>query len=295
MKEHALTGRKPRWLRKKLPEAGSIRRMESLLRRGGLDTVCQSAQCPNRWECFAAGQATFLILGNQCTRRCVFCGIPKGNPGSVDRDLPERVAAAVAALELEYLVITSVTRDDLPDRGTGEFVRTIRAIRERCPGTGVEVLIPDFGGDPSLVERVVAAAPEVLGHNVETVERLFPVVRPGFRYHRSLEVLSIAKSLGQRLIKSGLMLGLGETDREIRQTLEDLRNVNCDIVTLGQYLNPCPDGYPVRNYVHPEQFDAYRQYAIMMGFKVVNSGPFVRSSSGAMHAEQEASLMASGT
>jgi lipoic acid synthetase len=203
--------------------------------------------------------------------------------------MADRVAAAVDALGLEYLVITSVTRDDLPDQGVSEFVRTVEAIRSRCPGVGVEVLIPDFGAERSLISRVVGAKPEVLGHNLETVERLFPAVRPGFRYRRSLEVLSIAKSLGQRLTKSGLMLGLGETHSEVQQALMDLKRASCDIVTLGQYLNPSPGGYPVREYIPPERFRAYREEALALGFKAVNSGPFVRSSSGARQAEIQAS------
>ncbi len=288
MRAHALAGKKPSWLRKHLPEAGSTQRMERLLRRGRLDTVCESARCPNRWECFADGQATFLILGNCCTRGCAFCGIPKGNPGLVDTDLPERVASAARDLDLRYLVVTSVTRDDLPDQGAGEFVRTAEAIRSQCSDVGLEMLIPDFGGDPSLIERVVRAGPVVLGHNLETVERIFPAVRPGFRYRRSLEVLSIAKSVGQRLTKSGLMLGLGETEREVRGALEDLRSVDCDIVTLGQYLNPLAGGYPVRAYIRPERFDKIGVHARALGFKVVYSGPFVRSSSGARQAAVQA-------
>lgn len=292
MTTHALAGRKPRWLRKNLPEAGQTQRVERLLRRERLDTVCEAARCPNRWECFAEGQATFLILGNRCTRRCVFCGVPKGHPGSVDRGLPDRVASAVEVLGLEYLVVTSVTRDDLADHGSGEFVRTIEAIRRRSPGVGVEVLIPDFGGERALIERVVSAGPEVLGHNLETVESLFPAVRPGFGYRLSLEVLSIAKSLGQRTTKSGLMLGLGETEPEVHRALEDLAGAGCDIVTLGQYLNPSRGGYPVRTYVHGKQFDAYRAYALSLGFKVAVSGPFVRSSTGAKRAQREACAMA---
>lgn len=292
MEAHARAGRKPSWLNKNLPEAGLVRRMERLLRREHLDTVCEAAQCPNRWECFARGEATFLILGNRCTRGCVFCGIPSGDPGPVEPELPERVAAAVETLELEYLVITSVTRDDLADRGAGEFVRTIKAIRRRRPGVGVEVLIPDLGAERSLIGRLVRAEPVVLGHNLETVESLFPAVRPGFGYHRSLEVLSIAKSMGQRITKSGLMLGLGETEPEVRRALEDLVETGCDVVTLGQYLNPSRGGYAVRAYVRPEQFNAYREYASSLGFRVAFSGPFVRSSTEARRAMQLASVMA---
>ena len=279
METHAVPKRKPGWLRKKLPEAGKVRDMDRLLRREHLHTVCESAHCPNRWECFQEGQATFLILGDRCTRGCAFCGIPKGSPAAPEADLPERVASAVETLGLEFLVITSVTRDDLPDGGARHFAETIRAIREKTPETKVEVLIPDFQGSLRALKTVIDAHPDILNHNIETVPRLYPSVRPGAVFGRSLQLLMRVKDLDPSIpTKYGLMLGLGETSEEIHQTLLDLLHVGCSILTLGQYLQPSKNHLPVERFIPPEEFDRWRESALHLGFAEVASGPFVRSS-----------------
>ena len=271
--------KKPRWLIKKLPAGPGMMRTMGLLRDHCLHTVCQEALCPNQGECFSAGTATFMILGNRCTRRCRFCAVAKGDPIPLDPGEPERVAETVRAMGLRFAVITSVTRDDLPDGGAGHFVRTVRAIRKLCPGTGVEILTPDFNGDSRAVEAVAAARPDVLNHNLEIVPRLYPKVRPGADYRRSLEVLAAFKRLAPDVrTKSGLMLGLGETSDEVRAVLKDLRAVMCDGLTLGQYLSPSKKHLPVNRYVPPDEFEALRREALAMGFCGVASGPFVRSS-----------------
>ncbi|MCX8117152.1 MAG: lipoyl synthase [Desulfobacterota bacterium] len=270
---------KPPWLKKRLPPYPDLLKVKGLLERTALHTVCEEARCPNLGECFSQGTATFLILGEICTRDCGFCAIRHGIPSPPEEDEPERVAQAVAQMGLRYAVITSVTRDDLPDGGASFFARTIEAIRRKDPAIGVEVLIPDFRGDLSSLERVLGASPDVLNHNLETVPRLYPMVRPQADYGRSLCLLNRSKDLSpQILTKSGLMLGLGERPEEVRDVMRDLREAGCDLLTIGQYLQPRIDRLPVRRYLPPEEFERYRQMGMEMGFRAVASGPFVRSS-----------------
>jgi lipoyl synthase len=270
---------KPPWLRVRFPSGPQYERTRRLLRKGRLHTVCQEACCPNMFECFARRTATFLILGGHCTRACTFCAVKGGPPAPPDPDEPRRVARAAADMQLGYVVVTSVTRDDLPDGGAAHFAATIAALRKRIPGVRVEVLVPDFQGDREALAVVLAAKPDVLNHNVETVPRLYPEVRPQARYGRSLRLLRNAAEQAPRIpTKSGLMLGLGETDDEIRQVLADLRRARCRILTLGQYLQPTAAHHPVARFVPPEAFDAWRQAALAMGFAQVASAPFVRSS-----------------
>ncbi len=271
--------RKPRWLVKRLPQGPGMMRTSELLRAKRLHTVCQEALCPNQGECFSAGTATFLILGDRCTRGCRFCAVAKGDPLPPDPGEPMRVAQAIQAMELRFAVVTSVTRDDLPDGGADHFARTVQAIRDLCPGTGVEILVPDFNGDPRSIEIIAAASPDVLNHNLETVPRLYHQVRPGADYRRSLELLAVIKRLAPGIrTKSGLMLGLGEVPEEVRAVMKDLRGVSCDGLTLGQYLAPSRKHLPVDRYVPPEEFQVLRGVALEMGFEGVVSGPFVRSS-----------------
>jgi len=272
----------PVWLKKRLPAAAAAQDTAALLERLALHTVCESAHCPNLGECYAAGTATFMILGDVCTRRCSFCAVPKGVPAPPDPDEPRRLAQAAAALGLRHVVITSVTRDDLADGGAGHFAATVRAVHDLVPAATVEVLTPDFQGQLAALATVVEAGPEVFNHNVETVPRLYPVVRPRASYQRSLEVLRLAKQMDARLYtKSGLMVGLGETPEEVRQVMADLRAVGCDVLTVGQYLAPTDRHYPVREFIWPATFDLYAAWAREMGFKAVACGPFVRSSYGA--------------
>ena len=306
-------GRLPPWLKKRLGPPGASPDVHKLLDDLKLETVCSGAHCPNQAECFARGTATFLILGDRCTRACRFCAIPVGqvcnlpspvgqvcNPGGVcnlpspSPSEPDRVAEACARLALRHVVITSVARDDLPDGGAGHFAETIRAVRRRLPEAMVEVLIPDFQGDTAAVDTVIEAGANILNHNVETVPRLYPQVRPQADYRRSLDVLAHAKRRcasgagrlqtppGRLYTKSGLMVGLGETDDEVRQVLRDLRAAGCDIVTIGQYLAPSDEHLPVARFPTPDEFDAWEGEAKAMGFAAVAAGPFVRSS---YHAE----------
>ncbi len=270
---------RPHWLRAPAPAGENYRDLKNLIERLRLHTVCESAACPNVGECWNRRTATFMILGNVCTRRCGFCAVGKGAPLPVDYDEPRRVAEAVAAMGLRFAVITSVNRDDRQDGGAELFAMTIRAIRERIPGCGVEVLIPDFQGNREALRTVMEAAPDVLNHNTETVPRLYRQVRLGARYERSLELLDCAKTLSPASpTKSGLMLGLGETPAEILQTMRDLRAHRVDILTLGQYLRPSPRHLPVIRYVAPAEFDEFRQAGREMGFGHVEAGPLVRSS-----------------
>lgn len=247
--------------------------------RLGLHTVCEEAQCPNIGECWSHGTATFMLMGNVCTRRCNFCSVDKGKPGYLDMNEPEQVATVIAAMGLDYVVLTSVTRDDLPDQGADHIARTIEAIHRRVPACGLEMLIPDFRGDPDYVRRVVTTPLTVLAHNIETVPRLYKQVRPGAVYERSLRVLEMAKEFRPDILtKSGLMLGLGETHEELLAVFTDLRRHGCDILTLGQYLRPSPEQLPVVSYVTPEEFAELRDAALTLGFRHIESGPLVRSS-----------------
>ena len=258
--------------------------MKTLLNETGLHTVCEEARCPNLGECFSQGTATFLILGEVCTRNCGFCAVQHGNPAPPAEDEPNRIVRAVLEMGIRYAVITSVTRDDLSDGGASFFARTIEAIREQDQGIKIEVLVPDFRGDLSSLETILRASPDVLNHNVETIARLYPQVRPQADYKRSLGLLKKSKELYPHIhTKSGFMLGLGETQEEVLELLRDLRNTGCDFLTIGQYLQPRQDRLPVVRYVPPEEFDMYKRIGLEMGLKAVASGPFVRSS---FHASQ---------
>ena len=270
---------RPGWLRAPAPAGGNYSDLKGLIGRLRLHTVCESAACPNVGECWNHRTATFMILGNVCTRRCGFCAVQKGAPMPVDYDEPRRVAEAIETMGLKFAVITSVNRDDRKDGGAELFALTIRAIRERVPGCGVEVLIPDFQGSREALAVVLEAAPDVLNHNTETVPRLYRQVRLGARYERSLELLERAKQMSPATpVKSGLMLGLGETLDEVRQAMRDLRAHAVDILTLGQYLRPSPKHLPIVRYVTPDEFDALGAAGREMGFAHVESGPLVRSS-----------------
>jgi lipoic acid synthetase len=250
-----------------------------MLKEGRLHTVCQEARCPNLWECFSRHTATFLIMGSHCTRNCRFCAVDHGPSEPPDPGEPERVAEAVQSMGLGYVVITSVTRDDLPDGGAVFFVETIKEICKKVPNVPVEVLIPDFQGNDYALRTVLEARPNVLNHNIETVPRLYPSVRPDAVYRRSLELLKRVQKYDPAILtKSGLMLGLGESSEEIRTTLQDLLDANCSILTLGQYLQPTKEHLPVERFIHPDEFDDWRKTALEMGFSEVASGPFVRSS-----------------
>lgn len=269
----------PDWLKKKLTCHGNVVPTMDLINHLGLKTVCASAACPNQEECFARGTATFLILGDICTRKCRFCAVKKGITSHPDPLEPEKVAVAIDRLGISHAVVTSVTRDDLPDGGAAQFADTINAIRGRCPGAAVEVLAPDFRGMNRPVDLVASALPDVFGHNLETVPRLYCEIRPGAGYRRSLAVLERVKVKQPRIItKSGLMVGLGEAFTEVLQVFNDLRSVGCDIVTVGQYLQPDPQNVEVKEFVHPDTFEEYRRAALGMGFKNAMCGPFVRSS-----------------
>jgi lipoic acid synthetase len=271
--------RKPSWLKRRLPSGPIYGTVCQGLEAQGLHTVCQEAKCPNQWECFSHQTATFLILGSRCTRNCGFCAVGHGPIGPPDPEEPLRVARMAHDMALSYVVVTSVTRDDLPDGGAGLFAGTIQALREAIPDVRVEVLIPDLQGQPAAIAKVVAAGPDVLNHNLETVPRLYKRVRPEADYRRSLNLLERVRDLAPPMMtKSGLMLGLGETETEVMGTLEDLRHVDCRMVTLGQYLQPTPDHLPVQRYVPPEEFDHWRDVALQMGFQQAASGPLVRSS-----------------
>ncbi|MCF8079585.1 MAG: lipoyl synthase [Desulfobacterales bacterium] len=270
---------KPPWIRRRLPSGPEYEKIRSMVRGGKLHTVCQEAQCPNIWECFSCGTATFLILGSRCTRNCTFCAVAHGPEGPPDPDEPSSVAEAAAAMGLSYVVVTSVTRDDVKDGGAGHFAETIRRVKEKIPGVRVEVLIPDFAGDRAALRTVLDAGPDVLNHNIETVSRLYPKVRPEADYRRSLQLIGRVGDMAPQIpAKSGMMLGLGETEEEVRETLADLREAGCRMLTLGQYLQPSKDHLPVARYVTPEEFDAWKKAAEKMGFSQVASGPLVRSS-----------------
>jgi len=270
---------RPPWLKARAPGGPNYRELKALVESERLHTVCESAHCPNIGECWEQRTATFMILGNVCTRRCGFCAVQKGAPLAVDWDEPRRVAEAVVRLGLEHAVITSVDRDDRKDGGAALFALVIAEIRSRKPGCTVEVLVPDFQGSLEALRIVLDARPDVFNHNIETVERLYRPVRPGSRYRRSLELLRAAKEMAPEMpTKSGMMLGLGEEREEIVETLRDLRAHRVDIVTIGQYLRPSPKHLPIARYYTPEEFDALREIACGMGFRHIESGPLVRSS-----------------
>ena len=270
---------RPDWLKVKLPAGKEYFQIKNILRERKLHTVCEEAVCPNIGECFERGTATFLILGDVCTRECGFCAVKKGRPSSVDMEEPRRIADAVMEMKLNYAVITSVTRDDLPDGGASLYAHTIQSIRECRRGCKIEVLIPDFAGSSEALETVMQANPDVLNHNIETVQRLYPRVRPFAHYKRSLAVLRDARKKGGFLTtKSGLMVGLGETWEELLHTMSDIRDTGCDMLTLGQYLSPKKNALPIHRYYPPEEFDRLRLEGQRIGFKQVESGPLVRSS-----------------
>lgn len=282
---------KPDWLRVKAPQWERVGTVKDVLRDLGLNTVCEEASCPNIGECFHAGTATFLIMGPACTRACPYCDIDfEKKPQALDPTEPLRLAEAVGRMKLNHVVITSVNRDDLPDGGASQFVKCIEAVRERSPHTTIEVLIPDLCGNWEALRIILEAGPEVLNHNTETIPRLYRRVRPQGDYARTLEVLRLSRELAPKVYtKSGIMVGLGETDEEVRQVMQNLRAVGCDILTIGQYLQPTPKHLEVQDFVTPQQFDAWRVAGEAMGFLQVVSSPLTRSS---YHAEQVRSLMA---
>lgn len=284
MKQSSPGRRLPRWLKTKAPGSPNYVAVKSLVKKLRLHTVCESAGCPNIGECWSHGTATFMILGDVCTRNCRFCAVRTGIPAPVDDQEPERVAEAVASLGLRHAVITSVNRDELPDGGAQIFARTIEALHGRCPNTTIEVLIPDFNGNWRALSDVLAAGPDVLNHNIETVPRLYPEVRPQAKYKCSLELLDRAGRTSPFPTKSGMMLGLGEQPDEVAAAIEDLQAVHCQILTLGQYLSPSDRHVPVDRYVTPQEFQQWRSFALARGFRHVESGPLVRSS---YHAERQ--------
>lgn len=269
--------KKPSWLRVKLPIGESYRHVRGLVDNHKLHTICESGNCPNMGECWGAGTATFMILGNTCTRSCGFCAVATGRPDPVDWDEPQRVAEAIYLMKVKHAVITSVDRDEIPDGGSIIWYNTIKAVKTLNPETTLETLIPDFKGERDNILRVAEAAPEVISHNIETVERLSRQVRIQAKYWRSMEVLRTLKQAGIRT-KSGIMLGLGESIDEVKQTMEDLRNVNVDVITIGQYLQPTAKHLPVARFVHPDEFAMLREFGYELGFDYVESGPLVRSS-----------------
>ncbi|MCC6701012.1 MAG: lipoyl synthase [Fluviicola sp.] len=274
--------KKPKWLRVKLPTGENYRKVRGLVDEHKLHTICESGSCPNMGECWGEGTATFMILGNICTRSCGFCAVQTGRPDAVDEFEPGKVAHSIKTMGIKHAVITSVDRDDLKDGGAGIWVQTVKAVRHQSPGTTMETLIPDFAGKWENLQQIIDVAPEIVSHNLETVRRLTKQVRIQAKYDRSLEVLFRLKKGGMRT-KSGIMLGLGETDEEIIESMQDLRAVGVDIITLGQYLQPTPKHLPIAEFVTPERFAKYEQLGLEMGFRFVESGPLVRSS---YHAEK---------
>jgi lipoic acid synthetase len=275
---------KPKWLRMNANFGTGYRRVRNLLQEHGLHSVCQEASCPNMGECFESGTATFLILGHVCTRGCGFCDILKGKPKIHDLGEPQRLASAVAKLGLKHVVITSVTRDDLEDGGAFIFSQTVAKLREYDPNIQIELLIPDFAGSKRSVDMILDAAPEIFNHNIETVPRLYNVVRPKMGYRRSLSILRYAKGSGKvKLVKSGIFVGVGERDEEIKQTMQDIRNHGVDILTVGQYLSPSELHLPVTKFYHPDEFAKFKMWGDEMGFRHTESGPLVRSSYKASH------------
>jgi len=282
-----LKGRKrlPEWMRMRMPGGDRYMQVKEQVNRHGLHTICTSGNCPNIGECWGAGTATFMILGEVCTRACKFCAVKTGKPFPVDENEPQRLVDSIRTMGIRHAVITSVDRDDLPDKGAGAWARTIRILKEELPGLTMETLIPDFDAIPELVSLVIDAQPEVISHNLETVERLTPLIRSRAKYRRSLDVIcQVARS--PLSSKSGIMLGLGEEEKEVLQTMDDLMDVGCEVLTLGQYLQPTMEHMPVEVYVHPDRFEFFREEALQRGFREVESGPLVRSS---YHAEKHVS------
>ena len=277
------TTQKPKWIRVKLPTGKNYRELRTLVDKYKLNTICQSGSCPNMGECWGAGTATFMILGHICTRSCGFCGVKTGRPLDVNWDEPEKVARSIKLMKIKHAVLTSVDRDDLKDMGSILWAETVNAVRRISPGTTMETLIPDFQGITRHIDRLVEAAPEVISHNMETVKRLTREVRIQAKYERSLEVLAYLKEAGQRRTKTGLMLGLGEQNDEVFQTIEDIRKANVDVITIGQYLQPTKKHLPVKRFITPDEFNEFGDFARSLGFRHVESSPLVRSS---YHAEK---------
>jgi lipoic acid synthetase len=269
--------KKPNWLRVKLPTGENYKHVRGLVDTHKLHTICESGNCPNMGECWGEGTATFMILGNVCTRSCGFCAVATGRPDAVDWDEPQRVAEAIYLMQVKHAVVTSVDRDELKDGGSIIWYNTIKAIKSLNPGTTLETLVPDFKGQQENIQRIIEAAPEVVSHNIETVERLTRQVRIQAKYRRSMDVLKVLKEGGMRT-KSGIMLGLGEAKEEVIQTMKDLRNSGVDVITIGQYLQPTRKHLPVIRFVHPDEFAEYRELGYELGFDYVESGPLVRSS-----------------
>ena len=278
----AVKTKKPNWLKVKLPTGEDYKKVRGLVTEHKLHTICESGNCPNMGECWSAGTATFMILGNICTRSCGFCAVNTGKPDEVDLFEPARVANSVKLMDVKHAVITSVDRDDLSDGGADTWVRTVKSIRRKSPGTTLETLIPDFGGKWENLQKIIDIAPEIVSHNIETVRRLTKAIRVQAKYDRSLELLLRLKQGGMKT-KSGLMLGLGESDEEVLETMEDLRSVKVDVLTIGQYLQPTPKHAVISEFIKPEVFKRYEEIGLEMGFRFVESGPLVRSS---YHAEK---------
>ncbi|MDF1547556.1 MAG: lipoyl synthase [Bacteroidales bacterium] len=282
MEKQINSRRKPDWLKIRLPMSSSFTEVKSIIREHNLHTICTSGDCPNMGECWDAGTATFMILGDVCTRACKFCAVKTGKPGIVDLEEPRKLAESIQLLKLKHCVVTSVDRDDLKDGGAAIWAESIRQVKDLNPGTTIEVLIPDFQGDTSLVQQIIDARPEVISHNLETVRRLTPSVRSRAKYDTSLKVIEYISKSGIRS-KSGIMLGIGETENEVLETMKDLRAVNCEVMTIGQYLQPTRKNLEVVEYIKPEVFANYQKIGLELGFKYVESGPLVRSS---YHAEK---------
>ena len=285
--------KKPSWIKVRLPSNPVFWSTKGLISDLKLHTVCEEAQCPNRWECWSQGTATFMIAGDRCTRACGFCAVKTAKPFALEADEPDRVATATKRMKLNHIVITAVARDDLADGGAAHFARTIEAVRRENPGLTIEILVPDFNGKDDALAVVMEARPHIFNHNLETVERLTPLVRSRAMYHRSLHVLQRAKEMagGKVATKSGLMLGLGETELELFQAMDDLREAGVTVLTLGQYLRPSQQHLPVVEYIHPDRFDFFKQIAEKKGFRHVASGPLVRSSYHAADFKPEADIL----
>ena len=278
MSVHTDIPKMPSWLKKKLPDSKIAGELSSYLKANSIETVCVNSRCPNACECYSAGNVSFLILGNICTRNCLFCAIRNGRPKEINPGEPAAIAKAIRKLNLRYVVITSVTRDDMPDGGAGHYAGVVKAVKDMSPATVVETLAPDFNGSLSAIDRIIEAGMDVFSHNMETVPRLYPRIRPDFDYSRSLDVLRYAASLNKVIVKSGFMVGMGETESEIEELLRDIKGTGCAFLTIGQYLRPKGTPLEVKEYVRPETFVDLKEKALKLGFKKVASGPFVRSS-----------------